>query len=188
MVRLFLADRRLPALTFLFACVDSNAGSSIGARRTADFDDTRGQVALTVARSREPNMPRDSRHTPPSRNATGRLASTQRIFASGAITTATLLSGCVGSRDQRPGYAYRQYDHNRPDLPYGGYDAGRYCCDNTRYRQRQMWRNDRAYRANDGRYYCRRIDGKTGLILGAIAGGIQTASDSRSSAPLRPHF
>ena len=31
---------------------------------------------------------------------------------------------------------------------------------------------DRVYRSNDRQYYCRRNDGTTGLILGAIAGGI----------------
>ena len=35
-----------------------------------------------------------------------------------------------------------------------------------------MNRNDRVYRGNDGRYYCRRNDGTTGLIVGAIAGGM----------------
>jgi outer membrane lipoprotein SlyB len=28
------------------------------------------------------------------------------------------------------------------------------------------------YRGNDGRYYCKRSDGTTGLILGAAGGGI----------------
>lgn len=35
-----------------------------------------------------------------------------------------------------------------------------------------MSRNDRVYRGNDGRYYCRRNDGTIGLILGAVAGGL----------------
>jgi len=32
--------------------------------------------------------------------------------------------------------------------------------------------NDRVYRGNDGRYYCRRSDGTTGLIIGAGAGAL----------------
>jgi uncharacterized protein YcfJ len=28
------------------------------------------------------------------------------------------------------------------------------------------------YRGRDGRYYCRRDDGTTGLVVGAIAGGV----------------
>jgi hypothetical protein len=88
-----------------------------------------------------------------------------------AVASATLLAGCVGSNGQGPDYAYRQYDHNRPDPAYGGYDAGRYYRDGPQYRERGLRRDDRVYRGNDGRYYCRRNDGTTGLILGAIAGG-----------------
>ena len=32
--------------------------------------------------------------------------------------------------------------------------------------------NDRIYRGQDNRYYCRRNDGTTGLIIGAIGGGV----------------
>ncbi|MHA6719275.1 glycine zipper 2TM domain-containing protein [Sphingomonas sp. RS6] len=32
--------------------------------------------------------------------------------------------------------------------------------------------NDRVYRGQDGRYYCKRPDGTTGLIVGAAAGGL----------------
>ena len=40
------------------------------------------------------------------------------------------------------------------------------------YRERRLGRNDRIYRGHDGRYYCRRSDGTTGLVVGAIAGGL----------------
>ena len=33
-------------------------------------------------------------------------------------------------------------------------------------------RDERVYRGRDGRYYCRRNDGTTGLIVGGIAGGV----------------
>ncbi|WP_070156990.1 glycine zipper 2TM domain-containing protein, partial [Sphingobium phenoxybenzoativorans] len=32
--------------------------------------------------------------------------------------------------------------------------------------------NDQIYRGNDGSYYCKRDDGTTGTIVGAIAGGV----------------
>lgn len=32
--------------------------------------------------------------------------------------------------------------------------------------------NDEIYRDNDGRYYCKRDDGTTGTIVGALAGGV----------------
>lgn len=35
-----------------------------------------------------------------------------------------------------------------------------------------MSRNDRIYRGSDNRYYCRRDDGTTGLIVGGIVGGV----------------
>jgi hypothetical protein len=41
-----------------------------------------------------------------------------------------------------------------------------------RYRERRLGRNDRVYRGGDGRYYCKRSDGTTGLVIGAIGGGL----------------
>lgn len=32
--------------------------------------------------------------------------------------------------------------------------------------------NDRIYRDRDGRYYCKKPDGSTGLIVGGLAGGV----------------
>lgn len=89
------------------------------------------------------------------------------------IATASLLAGCAGDYGyERPARSWRSYDHNRPDPAYGGYDASRYYRDDPRYRERRLDRRDRIYRGSDDRYYCRRPDGTTGLIVGAIAGGI----------------
>jgi hypothetical protein len=63
------------------------------------------------------------------------------------------------------------YDWNRPDPRYGSYDASRYYRQGN-YSERRLGRNDRVYRGGDGRYYCRRSDGTTGLIIGALAGGL----------------
>lgn len=65
----------------------------------------------------------------------------------------------------------RNYDWNRPDPNYGGYDAARYYHPGN-YSERRLGRNDRVYRGNDGRYYCRRTDGTTGLIVGGVLGGL----------------
>ncbi len=65
----------------------------------------------------------------------------------------------------------RNYDWNRPDPHYGGYDASRYYHPGN-YRERRLGRNDRIYRGRDGRYYCRRDDGTTGLIVGGVLGGL----------------
>jgi hypothetical protein len=98
-----------------------------------------------------------------------------RIFALGMVAAATLVSGCVGDTSG-PRYAgdrgYRNYDYNRPDPAYNGYYADRYYRDNQRARERRLSQNDRVYRGQDGRYYCRRNDGTTGLIVGGVAGGV----------------
>ncbi len=43
---------------------------------------------------------------------------------------------------------------------------------NGNYRERRLGRNDRIYRGQDGRTYCRRSDGTTGLVVGAVGGGV----------------
>jgi hypothetical protein len=75
-------------------------------------------------------------------------------------------------RDGRDWQAYRRYDYNRPDPAYGNYYADRYYRDGGYYQPRQLSYNDRIYRGQDGRYYCRRDDGTTGLVIGALGGGV----------------
>jgi uncharacterized protein YcfJ len=67
---------------------------------------------------------------------------------------------------------YDRYDRRMDDNRY--YHGSRYY-DRTHkryYRERRLTRNDRIWRGRDGRYYCRRSDGTTGLIVGAALGGI----------------
>jgi len=52
------------------------------------------------------------------------------------------------------------------------YDARRYYRDGPQYRERRLSAQDEVYRGSDGRYYCKRSDGTTGLIVGGIAGGV----------------
>lgn len=52
------------------------------------------------------------------------------------------------------------------------YDATRYYRDGPNYSERRLTSTDEVYRGSDGRYYCKRGDGTTGLIVGAAAGGI----------------
>ena len=49
----------------------------------------------------------------------------------------------------------------------GLYDANGYY-----YQPRRLSRNDRVWRGRDGRYYCRRANGTTGLVIGAALGGV----------------
>jgi len=90
----------------------------------------------------------------------------------GMLAVAAALTGCASDEMNRASSAYGQYDYDHPDPSYGGYDAARYYRDDPRYQERTLAQNDRLYRGNDGRYYCRRSDGTTGLIVGAIAGGV----------------
>jgi hypothetical protein len=69
--------------------------------------------------------------------------------------------------------------YNGPPPQQGGYsdyatdyDATRYYRDDPRYQERRLGPNDRVYRGSDGRYYCQRSDGTTGLIIGAGAGAL----------------
>ena len=63
----------------------------------------------------------------------------------------------------------------RPDYRWHGdrqdWDASR---DYRRgnYRERRLNRNDRIYRGRDGRTYCRRNDGTTGLVIGGVGGAL----------------
>jgi len=62
------------------------------------------------------------------------------------------------------------YDWNRPDPRYRGYYADRYY--RSGYAPVRVDRSTRVYRGHDNRYYCRRSDGTTGLIIGAALGGL----------------
>lgn len=74
----------------------------------------------------------------------------------------------------RTGYnnsSYNRNDRYANDDQYDpNYDASRY------YRaggqERVLATDDRVYAGQDGRYYCRRSDGTTGLVLGAAGGGV----------------
>jgi len=63
-----------------------------------------------------------------------------------------------------------RYDWNRPDPRYKGYYANRYY--RGGYAPIRVTRQTRIYRGADDRYYCRRSDGTTGLIVGAAIGGV----------------
>ena len=72
-------------------------------------------------------------------------------------------------RDDRRGDDRRGGDRNwrgddRNWDPSRSYQDGK-------YRERRLSRNDRIYRGRDGRAYCKRNDGTTGLVIGALGGG-----------------
>ncbi len=75
---------------------------------------------------------------------------------------------------QQQGYNNGQYNSGQynDERVETGYDPSRYYRDDPRYQERVLASDDRVYRGNDGRYYCKRSDGTTGLIIGAAGGGI----------------
>lgn len=69
-------------------------------------------------------------------------------------------------RDNRRGWDGRGGDYGN----YGYGDAGRY---QTRVRYGEpVYANTRVWRGDDGRSYCRRSDGTTGLLIGGVAGAL----------------
>ena len=88
-----------------------------------------------------------------------------RHFAAGlaALIAATAVAPTVVAQD-RDRYHWDGDNNNGWD-PADHYDGGR-------HHERRLGRDDRVYRGHDGRYYCRRSDGTTGLVIGAIGGGI----------------
>lgn len=69
-------------------------------------------------------------------------------------------------RDGRDGRDYRwQGDRGNDWDASSSYRDGK-------YRERRLSRNDRIYRGRDGRAYCRRSDGTTGLVIGGLSGGL----------------
>ncbi|WP_294302928.1 glycine zipper 2TM domain-containing protein [uncultured Sphingomonas sp.] len=73
---------------------------------------------------------------------------------------------------QAPDYRAEGYETYEEWRDEGGYDPARYYRNGTQYRERVLGADERVYSGNDGRYYCRRSDGTTGLIVGGAAGGI----------------
>ncbi len=86
------------------------------------------------------------------------------------------LSQRIRWRRQNGGYAYS--DRGVPAQPgyrdpYATeYDAAHDYRDAPQYQERRLASDDQVYRGSDGRYYCKRSDGTTGLIIGAAGGGV----------------
>ena len=74
-------------------------------------------------------------------------------------------------RDARREYLEERREAREARRDY--WDAARhYRRDDRRYRAQRLNRSDWIYRGSDNRYYCRRDDGTTGLIVGGSTGGV----------------
>ena len=80
---------------------------------------------------------------------------------------------CVRQREALADWRqYRNYDYGHPAPGRDRYYADDYYRDGRYYQERPLRRDERIYRGRDGRYYCRRDDGTTGLIVGAAVGAL----------------
>lgn len=94
------------------------------------------------------------------------------ILALAAISLAIPAAPVLANSDSDSDRRWRKHDNNgrhyRNDNRRGRVydDRGRY------YEPRRISHNDRVWRGNDGRYYCERGNGTTGLIIGAAGGAL----------------
>lgn len=72
-----------------------------------------------------------------------------------------------GERNDRGDRNDHRWQGDRDDRNWNPADSYR----RGNYRERRLGRNDRIYRGRDGRAYCKRSDGTTGLVIGALGGG-----------------
>ena len=84
-----------------------------------------------------------------------------------ALAIAAMLAGCETYSGDQPGYGHAAYREASPEEQW---EASHYYREGP-YEERTLSRDDRIYRGDDGRYYCRRSDGTAGLIVGGLAGG-----------------
>jgi opacity protein-like surface antigen len=75
-----------------------------------------------------------------------------------------------GYRGDRGGGYDERYGWRRDDSR--DWEPSRYYREDPRYEERRLGAQDEVYRGADGRYYCRRSDGTTGLVIGAGVGAL----------------
>ena len=103
----------------------------------------------------------------------------------GALTAAAMLAPTAmptaafaqdwhndGGRHDNGGYN----NGNGPNGQWRGgqqnWDPSRDYREDKHYKGRRLSRNDEVYRGGDGRYYCKRSNGTTGTVIGAVGGGL----------------
>lgn len=83
-----------------------------------------------------------------------------------AVLAIAVGAPCLGGvASAQPDYRWRGEEAQRDWDPADHYD-GRH------HHERRLSRTDYVYRGRDGRTYCRRSDGTTGLVVGGIGGAL----------------
>ena len=88
------------------------------------------------------------------------------------IRNSALALAAAGMTVSIPAAARDHGHHSRYEQSYRdryGYDTRYY---GRNYNSQSYYRGAQTWRGNDGRYYCRKSDGTTGLIIGAAAGAL----------------
>jgi len=109
-------------------------------------------------------------------------ASTVATAVPASAATASHGSAAVVATEWNQGWNGDRWEHNRDrrdwrgdrgDRYYGrGYDRSDYRGNDRGYYGDPVYRNTRVWRGNDGRAYCRRSNGTTGLLIGGAAGAL----------------
>ncbi|GMM94080.1 glycine zipper 2TM domain-containing protein [Qipengyuania sp. MTN3-11] len=105
--------------------------------------------------------------------AAGTLALSAPAAAAPAAHVAPLQSNAWSQ--QAPVYGDTSFDQYRGRDRYRDRHYGRDYRDQrqyNRYQAQPVYRDTRVWRGNDGRYYCRKNDGTTGLLIGGAAGAL----------------
>lgn len=107
-------------------------------------------------------------------SVTGMLAAAVPVSAavsSHASATLHVATGSDAAWENGRGHDRgRHRGWNRGDRYEGRYDDRGY--GNRSYYGEPIYANTRTWRGEDGRYYCRRDNGTTGLVIGAAVGGM----------------
>jgi len=81
------------------------------------------------------------------------------------VVAAPLATTSAEARDRRDNRDYGWHGDDRNWDAARSYRSGK-------YKERRLGRNDQVFRGRDGRAYCKRNDGTTGLVIGAVGGGV----------------
>lgn len=115
------------------------------------------------------------------KNAALALVAASTVATAVPAMAATTVHGssAVVATEWNQGWNGERWEHNRDrrewrgDRYYGrGYDRSDYRRNDRRYYGDPVYRNTRVWRGNDGRTYCRRSNGTTGLLIGGAAGAL----------------
>ena len=89
-----------------------------------------------------------------------------------AVIAAAVALPTVPAFADPPGWAPAHGRRDKDERRGRHYWNGDRYYENGRYEGRRLRRDDRVWRGDDGRYYCKRDNGTTGLIIGAAGGAL----------------